>query len=176
MKNLTLIGILTLFALTSCANKPAPKNACRVKLKDKLDMFDRELTFKGNVAKFEESWASCTFIMFGCRYVQSSIDKNKDIYISASGLFSSRTKVGKMKDAQVIFDETIVDSLARVSDMRISNSDKKVYQEVESKMLGKFVGEKNAKSTREVSYSESCSLEEAAVGALALFKAKDLGI
>ncbi|MBT4793117.1 MAG: hypothetical protein HON90_16210, partial [Halobacteriovoraceae bacterium] len=136
MKNTTLKLIGLCILVTSCANKPVPQNACKVQLKEKISVFDRELVFSGQSARYTEGAGGCAFLFWGCRYTETSIDKDNNIFVEGSGLFSSKKKVGVLKKNKIIFDAHFLDSFAKVSDMEVSLKDKMVYRKVESKLIG----------------------------------------
>jgi hypothetical protein len=167
---------MIIFVLTSCATKPMPKNPCTVELKEKIDMFSKKLNFKGNIAKYSQGFGTCSFYFWGCKYTQTRIDDNNAIWISGSGLFNSDTKVAKLENSKVIYDKTFIDKLARVSDMEVSMEKGKVYRKIDSDTMKSIVGDKYASSIEEVDFGPSCTKKEAAIGAITLLKAKDLGI
>lgn len=176
MKKFSILTLMVIFVLTSCATKPEPKNPCTMKLKEKIDMFSKELRFKGQVAKYSQGFGTCAFYFWGCKYTQTRIDDKNDIWISGSGLFNSDTKVAKLDKNKVVYDKTFIDKLARISDMEISKEKKRVYRRVDSDMMKGLVGDKYASSIEEVEFGPSCTVAEAAIGAITLFKAKEIGI
>jgi hypothetical protein len=175
MIRLMTLVIIAVFA-TSCATQPIPENPCKISFKQEMGMFSKELQFKGNTARYTGSMTNCYFVFWGCPYTETTIDKEDHIFVEGSGLFNSKEKVGKLSGTKVIFDETFLDSFAKVSDLEVSLKKKMVSRLIESKFIGAIAGKEKSKVRQNAIINNSCTVKEAAIGAITLFNARNAQI
>ncbi|MDA8793144.1 hypothetical protein N9N67_07855 [Bacteriovoracaceae bacterium] len=171
-----IILIILIIACTACSSKRVPPNACHMKQKEKISILDRELKFKGNVVRYEGDMSSCLFLVFGCRYIETKIDKKNNIILKTGRIFSSERKVAKLEKDRIKYEKTIFSNIADISNMQISIEDKKVYWKSESKALQKFSLNKRSKGSGSIDINSSCNYREAAIGSVTLLSARNLGI
>lgn len=172
LMNLMALGLILILQVSCASKQPIPNDPCQVRLKGRFDMLDRDIRFKGNIARYQEGMASCTFVFWGCRYTETTIDNDNNIFVHGSGLFETKKLVAKLKGNKIEFFPGVLDSFAKIDDMRVSKDNKKVYAKITSSIAGSIVVKDNATSKEAVSYNNKCSLKEAAIGALTLINAK----
>lgn len=163
MKALAFLFVLAMAGCTTVA-KLQSADSCRV-WEPQSPLPPRSVAPHGASAKYE---GKCTILgLFGCLWVQADLDQTGDIYLEGNSIFESRTKSAHLKDSTVTFEPSLLDKIAKAGPAKIDPATKTVVRQATLTALGL-----NKSSEESVYFNDHCSIDEAAVGAVALWASR----
>lgn len=168
-KQLLLLSMAMSFA--SCATKQAPKNACVINYKSKVnDHLSQEIQFKGNQAEHYSLQHCAHFDFFFCT-VKGEL-KGNDVIIDYPGLFGSKGKVATLntKKKKITYKKSFLDKIVKTQNVKINMKDGTASFERYVGLHEKLLNKDLATNKIDIQIGKNCSYKEAALGTVLFSK------